>query len=115
MVDYRVGAVVKGKITGIQKYGAFVELDFQTQGLIHISEITHGFVKDIHDFILVGDEVEVRILSVDQESGKISLSLRDVREMTKWKKRSYIRLPKATPHGFSTLKKKLAEWIKEAQ
>lgn len=50
MSTFKVGDVVSGKIAGIQSYGAFVALDNSTQGLVHISEITHGFVKDIHDF-----------------------------------------------------------------
>ncbi len=54
---YEPGTVLTGKVTGIQPYGAFVALDDQTQGLVHISEIKHGFVKDIHEFLSVGDEV----------------------------------------------------------
>lgn len=50
MSTFKVGDVVSGKVAGIQSYGAFVALDNSTQGLVHISEITHGFVKDIHDF-----------------------------------------------------------------
>ncbi|MER2113072.1 MAG: S1 RNA-binding domain-containing protein, partial [Solibacillus isronensis] len=46
-----VGDVLTGKVTGIQPYGAFVALDEYTQGLVHISEITYGFVKDVSDFL----------------------------------------------------------------
>ena len=45
------GSIVTGKVTGIQPYGAFVALDENTQGLVHISEITHGYVKDINDHL----------------------------------------------------------------
>ena len=53
---YEAGEELSGKVTGIQPYGAFVALDEETQGLVHISEITYGFVKDINDFLSVGRE-----------------------------------------------------------
>ncbi len=53
----QVGSIIAGKVTGIQPYGAFVALDENTQGLVHISEITHGYVKNINEHIKVGDEV----------------------------------------------------------
>ncbi len=73
---YNEGDVLTGKVTGIQPYGAFVALDENTQGLVHISEITHGFVKDVNEFLSVGDEVQVKVLQVDEKKGKISLSIR---------------------------------------
>ena len=63
---YEVGEELSGKVTGIQPYGAFVALDEETQGLVHISEITYGFVKDINDFLSVGQEVKVKVLEVDR-------------------------------------------------
>lgn len=44
-MDYQIGKVITGKITGVQPYGAFVSLDAETQGLIHVSEVKHGFIK----------------------------------------------------------------------
>src|ERR1700748_2579117 len=75
-----VGSVITGKGTGIQPYGAFVALDENTQGLVHISEVTHGFVKDINEFLKVGDEVNVKVLSIDEAAGKIGLSIRATQE-----------------------------------
>lgn len=68
--QYKVGDVLTGKVTGIQPYGAFVALDEQTQGLVHISEITYGFVKDVSHFLKVGDEITVKILEIESESQK---------------------------------------------
>ncbi len=65
-----VGQILKGKVTGIQPYGAFVALNEEVQGLVHISEVTHGFVKDINDHLTVGDEVSVKVLSIDEEKIK---------------------------------------------
>ncbi|MEH7383628.1 S1 domain-containing post-transcriptional regulator GSP13 [Bacillus sp. JJ1533] len=118
-----VGSVVKGKITGIQPYGAFVALDENTQGLVHISEVTHGFVKDINEHLKVGDEVEVKVLSIDEEKGKIGLSIRatqeapekPVQKTAKPKKRpAQAQQANSDSQGFNTLKDKLEEWIEQS-
>lgn len=121
-----VGSVVKGKVTGVQPYGAFVALDENTQGLVHISEVTHGFVKDINEHLKVGDEVEVKVLSVDEASGKIGLSIRATQEApaaeVKAKKprkprpaAAQIQVENDSAQGFNTLKDKLQEWIDQSQ
>lgn len=116
MLDkYHRGTVVKGKVTGIQGYGAFVALDESTQGLVHISEITNGYVKDIRDFLKVGDEVQVKVLSVDEESGKISLSLKAIQESSLSKRQTVLCVPKPDAAGFNTLRDKLTEWIEQSQ
>lgn len=120
------GSILTGKITGIQPYGAFVALDENTQGLVHISEITHGYVKDINDHLKVGDEVQVKILSVDEGAGKIGLSIRateeaPVQQAVKPKKQPRKRQAAAIipdvegQQGFNTLKDKLQEWIDQSQ
>ena len=57
MAEYKVGNIVKGTVNGIETYGAFINFDEYYSGLIHISEISDNFVKNINDFIKVGDEV----------------------------------------------------------
>src|SRR5690606_25491765 len=84
---YEVGDVVTGKVTGIQPYGAFVALDENTQGLVHISEITYGFVKDVAEYLKIGDEVKVKILEVDEKSEKISLSTRALQDVPPQKRK----------------------------
>lgn len=117
---YKVGDVVTGKVTGIQPYGAFVSLDEQTQGLVHISEITYGFVKSISDFIAVGDEVTVQILEVEDPNKKISLSIRALQEKPQRRKelapRKSLqdRVDEKDSVGFESLKGKLDQWIKES-
>ncbi|GGE80150.1 S1 domain-containing post-transcriptional regulator GSP13 [Priestia taiwanensis] len=117
--QYNIGDVVRGKVTGIQAYGAFVALDRVTQGLVHISEITNGYVKDIREFLEVGNEVEVKILSIDSVSGKISLSIRAAAEPSihlhkATKRQTTLQIPKPTSGGFRTLQHKLDEWIAES-
>ncbi|WP_409251811.1 S1 domain-containing post-transcriptional regulator GSP13 [Bacillus sp. SCS-153A] len=126
---YETGSVITGKVTGIQPYGAFVALDENTQGLVHISEITHGFVKDVNEHLSVGDEVTVKVLSVDEAKGKISLSIRATQEApAEEPKAAAAKKPKrrqgsvkpapaaeSAPTGFNTLKDKLEEWIEQSE
>ncbi|MCF3943475.1 S1 domain-containing post-transcriptional regulator GSP13 [Oceanobacillus alkalisoli] len=114
------GQIVEGKVTGIQPYGAFVELDEETQGLVHISEITHGFVNDINEHLQVGDEVKVKILEVNAAENKVSLSIRATEEAPKKETRvkSSHNNPSTTDDsttGFNTLRDKLQEWIKQSE
>lgn len=118
---YKVGEVLTGKVTGIQPYGAFVSLDEDTQGLVHISEITYGFVKDVNDYLKVGDDIQVKILEIDEQSQKISLSIRVLEEAPVQRKRDYPprktlqeRVDENDANGFLLLKSKLADWIKQS-
>ncbi|MDM5321278.1 S1 domain-containing post-transcriptional regulator GSP13 [Bacillus altitudinis] len=118
---FEVGSVYTGKVTGLQAYGAFVALDEETQGLVHISEVTHGFVKDINEHLSIGDEVQVKVLSVDENAGKISLSIRATQDAPERKeskpKKSrpqQVKEEAAAPQGFNTLKDKLEEWIEQS-
>ncbi|MBU8914498.1 S1 domain-containing post-transcriptional regulator GSP13 [Neobacillus sp. 114] len=120
------GSIITGKVTGIQPYGAFVALDGNTQGLVHISEITHGYVKDINDHLKVGDEIKVKVLSVDEGAGKIGLSIKateeaPVQQAARPKKPRKRQAAAAIiqegdgQQGFNTLKEKLQEWIDQSQ
>ncbi|MFC6039519.1 S1 domain-containing post-transcriptional regulator GSP13 [Paenisporosarcina macmurdoensis] len=118
---YQVGEVVSGKVTGVQPYGAFVALDEETQGLVHISEITYGYVKEVSEFLSVGQEIEVKVLEVDEKAGKISLSIRalqerpaTVRKDEKPKKSLQARVDEHDAEGFNSLKDKLQEWINKS-
>ncbi len=81
-----VGSVVDAKITGITNFGAFAQIEGGKTGLIHISEIAVDFVKNIEDFVKVGDTVKVKVISC--EKGKISLSAKKVIEEERAKKAS---------------------------
>lgn len=78
-MQLEVGNIVKGKITGITNFGAFVQLEGGKTGLVHISEVALSYVKDIKDHIKEGDKVDVKILTID-EKGKISLSIKKALE-----------------------------------
>ncbi|KRK47035.1 S1 domain-containing RNA-binding protein [Secundilactobacillus kimchicus] len=74
-----VGTKVPGKVSGITNFGAFIDLGDHKTGLVHISQVSDGFVKDIHDVLSLGDEVTVKVLSIGDD-GKIALSIRQAQD-----------------------------------
>ncbi|MDF2594329.1 MAG: binding domain protein [Clostridia bacterium] len=100
---FQVGQIIEGTVTGIKPFGAFVSLDETTQGLVHISHITHGYLTNINDAIKVGELVKVKVLSIDGEKGKISLSIKEAKE----NKPAPFKAPKKenTLEGFENLMK----------
>ena len=76
----KIGDKLKGRITGIQPYGAFVELETGDTGLIHISEIRTGFIENIQEALKVDEEVQVQVVDLDEFTGKASLSIRTLEE-----------------------------------
>lgn len=65
-MEFAVGAILEGKVTGITKFGAFVALPGGKSGLVHISNISDSYVSDINEFLTVGQEVKVKVLNIDQ-------------------------------------------------
>ena len=100
--------IVKVKITGIQKYGAFASMNNDYNGLIHISEISYGYVKNINDFVKVGDNIFAEVVNVDDDSKQIKLSIKDIDY-----KKDGIKLKRMaeTKNGFAPLKENLEPWI----
>ena len=78
-MSIEVGSKLQGKVTGITHFGAFVELPGGSTGLVHISEVADNYVKDINEFLKVGDEVLVKVVNVEQD-GKIGLSIRKAQD-----------------------------------
>lgn len=113
MAEYKKGRVVKGTVTGIEPYGAFVSFGEFYSGLIHISEISHGFVKDIHDFLNIGDVIYTEILEVDEEDYQLKLSIKNIAYKNSRKYAGTHRKIIETTSGFHTLQKKLPQWIEE--
>lgn len=72
-----VGSIVEGKVVRVKPFGAIVSIGEQTQGLVHISQVANSFVQDINDHVKVGDTVKVKVLSIDEETKKIALSIKE--------------------------------------
>ncbi|MCI1283368.1 CvfD/Ygs/GSP13 family RNA-binding post-transcriptional regulator [Lacticaseibacillus songhuajiangensis] len=113
-MDYRIGDIVTGRITGIQPYGAFVALDDEEQGLIHISECQHGFVKGIHELFHLGQNVQVVILDIDEYSHRISLSIRALQAppaLSPRRRRKHYWTTRKLHTGFAPIAARLPGWV----
>lgn len=80
MEKHPIGSVCKGKVVSIVPFGAFVEIEPDVEGLVHVSEAAHNFVKNINEVVKVGDEIDVKILNADEANKKITLSIKACQE-----------------------------------
>jgi len=109
MEKYKKGSIVLGSVTGIESYGVFVSLDDYYNGLIHISQISHDFVKDIADYVKIGDRIKARVIDVDDDLCQVKLSIKDLNYRVNARKKTLI-IEKGS--GFGVLRDNLGEWIK---
>lgn len=110
MSDYKVGSIIKCQVTGIEKYGIFVSVDSWYNGLIHISEVSNGFVKDINDFVKIGEMIYCQILDVDEDGKQLKLSIKNIN----YKSTNNVKGIKESRLGFLPLKNALPNWIEES-
>lgn len=76
--EVKVGDVVKGKVVSLKEFGVFVEIEEGVEGLIHISDLSWGYVKHPREVVKVGDIVEAKVLEIDPERRRISLGLKQI-------------------------------------
>lgn len=110
-----VGSLIIGKINRIVQYGAFLEFDEGYRGLLHISEMSKKYIRDITRFAHVGDEIRVKILEVDEENKFLHVSLKRVPLNEKMLKREgkivEIKKNQIKNVDISKLQDKLDEWV----
>jgi ribosomal protein S1 len=70
------GMVVKGKVVRLESYGAFVDIGAERPGMVHVSELAHGFVKTPSEIVKEGDEIEAKVIDVDRKKKQIKLSMK---------------------------------------
>ena len=109
MEDYIVGNIVKGEVTGIESYGIFIKLNTEYNGLIHISEITNNFVKDVNDYVQVGEMIYAKIINVDNDTKNLRLSIKGLNYKVDNKNQKV----KESIRGFSPLQENLSKWTEE--
>ncbi len=126
-----VGSIVEGKVVRVKPFGAIVSIG-NVQGLVHISQVANSFVQDINDYVKVGDEVKVKVLSIDEESRKIALSIREAlpkeerrprgdkpfksrrpAEQTSNPAQEYFQ-PHGSANASSDFEEKMKEWMKQS-
>ena len=86
MKRYYPGNIVEVKVVGIKPYGVFVNIDDKTMGLIHISEISEGYVDDINKFVKIGEILRTKILDIDYNENKAKLSLKAMKKRERYRK-----------------------------
>ncbi len=114
MDNFVKDSLVIGKVIKIKPYAAFLEFSDGRNGLLHISEISDSYIRDIEKFVEVGDDVKVAILEVDPNDGFLRVSLKRVpneeaysTHVNENKRENVI----ATNDEFKTLREKMPEWI----
>lgn len=106
---YKVDDVINCTVCGIEKYGIFVRTDDNYTGLIHISEISSDFVRNVGDYVKIGEKIKCQIMSVDEELHQLKLTIKHLNFKDGYCREEISKLDK----GFDTLKEKLPEWIEE--
>ncbi len=104
---YKIGDIVKGKVTGIENYGIFLLMDDGYTGLIHISEISEKFVRNVFDYVQLDEVISSKVIEVDDSNKRLKLTIKNFDYRIEDKKNL------EDKSGFSLLREKLPEWIAE--
>jgi general stress protein 13 len=112
MKNYKKDDIVKGKVTGIEEYGVFISVDDNVTGLIHISEISTAFVRNILDYVEIGEEIQAKVLEYDSKNKRLKLSIKDFDYRSNNSKKRNIH---ETKSGFENLHNALDKWIEEKE
>ena len=112
MTKYKKGKIVKGYITGIENYGIFVNLDHYYSGLVHISEISNDYVKDVNDYVDIGETIFAKVIDVDEKENHVKLSIKNIDYRIKEKNKTRKGI-KESGEGFEPLRKNLDTWINQ--
>lgn len=114
-MNYQVGDLIIGKVTSVKPYAIFLEFEDGTKGLLHISELSDAYIRDIEKYGSVGDEIKVKILSIDSTNGFLRVSYKQVPQEELYSthvNESRIYLDEEEK-DFSVLGEKLPTWISE--
>ena len=114
-MNYQVGDLIIGKVTSVKPYALFLLFEGGAKGLLHISELSDAYIRDIEKFGSVGDEMKVKILSIDQANGFLRVSFKKVPSEEQYsthvnESRIYLN---EEEKDFSVLEEKLPTWINE--
>ena len=113
MQKYYPGAVVSGTVVGIKPYGAFISLDEDISGLLHISEITEAYVSDVHKYVQIGQILKLKILDIDFEEKHAKLSLKAVKNPKNRRRYNLSEEHFNAAKEFRILKEQLPRFMKE--
>ena len=114
-MGYDIGDLIIGTVTQIRPYALFMSFDDGTKGLLHISEISDEYVRDIEIFGSIGDQIKVKVIEIDPYNGFLRVSYKQVpvEERFTTHDNSKKKMPEFDEADFSSLEAKLPEWIEE--
>jgi uncharacterized protein len=74
--DIKIGMTLEGQVTNITNFGAFVNIGIKNEGLVHISEMSHNFIKDPNEVVSLNQKVQVKVIDIDMTRNRIQLSMK---------------------------------------
>ena len=105
-MNIKEGDIIKGTITGITEYGLFLSLDHEYAGLVHISEVSDKFVKNLDKKYTLGDIINVKVIAVDHDKKQIKLSIKQI----DYKTMDNLSMIPESGKGFKPLEENLVKW-----
>ena len=114
-MKYEVGQLLIGRVESVKPYALFLTFDDDIKGLLHISEISNAYIRDIEKFGTVGDEMKVKVLSIDEHNGFMRVSLKQVPEEDRFSTHSNDKrhIPEVDREAFKDLEEHLPKWIED--
>ena len=109
MSNYKKGDIVSCQVSGIEDYGFFVNTKDGYTGLVHISEISDLFVKNVKDYVELNEDIFAKIIDIDEKKKNLKLSIKNINYKIDGNENI------GDKNGFKSLKEMLPKWIEEAQ
>lgn len=116
MKKYYPGNITEGKVVGIKPYGIFISLDEEVMGLLHISEISDGFISDITKIVKIGQILKIKILDIDYKENRAKLSLKAMKKRERYKPKCSLADEKInSKKEFLPIKIRMEDFINDAK
>ena len=112
-MELTIGTIFEGKVKTITNYGAFIQLPEGRTGMVHISEVSHAYVSDIHQHLTPGQVVKVKLIGID-EAGRISLSIKRAQEQERAQRPQRPAAKPSAPIGPLTFEEKLKQFMSDS-
>lgn len=114
-MPYQIGQLIIGKVIKVKPFAIFMSFEDGSEGLLHISEISDSYVRDIEKYGSKGDEIKVKVVSIDESNGYLRVSLKRVppEEAYSTHSNNIRRAPECNEGDFYPLKERLDGWIKD--
>ena len=109
MNSIKVGNIVKGEVTGVTPYGVFVSLQDEYSGLVHISEVSNKYIRDLEKLFNIGDIINVKIIDLDEDKSHAKLSIKKIN----YKVEKELSMIPESGTGFGLLSENLPRWTSE--